>query len=161
VISLITRSKTICRLGRSLKNCGTIHYASYGSYKVFCQNLHKKSQYYTNVFPFLYRNFTYLRNNLYGNCYTFNAFDNEHKPLSSNYPGPLMGTLTRLVNTNKLLFLNVCCVLVYAVFCCVPCVLYGPFCHGAHKLDLSTLFTTFFLWTSLPFILLNTRTYKC
>ena len=33
--------------------------------------------------------------------------------------------------------------------------LYGPFCHGAHKLDLSTLFTTFFLWTSLPFILTN------
>jgi len=32
---------------------------------------------------------------------------------------------------------------------------YGPFCHGAHKLDLSTLFTTFFLWTSLPFILCN------
>jgi len=30
--------------------------------------------------------------------------------------------------------------------------LYGPFCHGAHKLDLSTLFTTFFLWTSPPFI---------
>ena len=25
--------------------------------------------------------------------------------------------------------------------------------HGAHKLDLSTLFTTFFLWTSPPFIL--------
>jgi len=31
--------------------------------------------------------------------------------------------------------------------------LYGPFCHGAHKLDLSTLFKTFFLWISLPFIL--------
>ena len=31
--------------------------------------------------------------------------------------------------------------------------LYGPFCHGAHKLDLSTLFTTFFLWTSLSFII--------
>jgi len=27
--------------------------------------------------------------------------------------------------------------------------LYGPFCHGALKLDISTLFTTFFLWTSL------------
>ena len=26
VINLITRSKKICRLGRSLKNCGTIHY---------------------------------------------------------------------------------------------------------------------------------------
>ena len=33
--------------------------------------------------------------------------------------------------------------------------LYGPFCHGAHKLDLSTLFTTFYLWTSLPFILIE------
>jgi len=32
--------------------------------------------------------------------------------------------------------------------------LYGPFCHGAHKIDVSTLFTTFFLWKSLPFILL-------
>jgi len=31
--------------------------------------------------------------------------------------------------------------------------LYGSFCHGFHKLDLSTLLTTFFLWTSLPFIL--------
>jgi len=28
----------------------------------------------------------------------------------------------------------------------------SPFCHGALKLDLSTLFTTFFLRTSLPFI---------
>ena len=33
--------------------------------------------------------------------------------------------------------------------------LYRPFCHGAYKLDLSTLFTTFFLWTLLPFILLS------
>ena len=39
------------------------------------------------------------------------------------------------------------CFVMFCVF------LYGPFCHGAHKLDLSTLFTTFFLWTSLPFIL--------
>ena len=32
-------------------------------------------------------------------------------------------------------------------FCVVLCVwvLYGPFCHGALKLDISTLFTTFFL----------------
>jgi len=37
------------------------------------------------------------------------------------------------------------CFVMFCVF------LYGPFCHGAHKLDLSTLFTTFFLWTS-PFI---------
>ena len=40
----------------------------------------------------------------------------------------------------------------FVMFCVF---LYGPFCHGAHKLDLSTLFTTFFLWTSLPFILLS------
>jgi len=30
------------------------------------------------------------------------------------------------------------------MFCDVLCVLYWPFCHGAHKLDLPTLFTTFF-----------------
>ena len=30
------------------------------------------------------------------------------------------------------------CFVMFCVF------LYGPFCHGAHKLDLSTLFTTFF-----------------
>jgi len=38
------------------------------------------------------------------------------------------------------------CFVMFCVF------LYGPFCHGAHKLDFSTLFTTIFLWTSLPFI---------
>jgi len=38
------------------------------------------------------------------------------------------------------------CFVMFCVF------LFGPFCHGAHKLDLSTLFTTFFLWTSLLFI---------
>ena len=31
------------------------------------------------------------------------------------------------------------CFVMFSVF------LYGPFCHGAHKLDLSTLFTTCFL----------------
>jgi len=31
--------------------------------------------------------------------------------------------------------------------------LYGPFYHGALKLEISTLFTTFFLWTSFQFIL--------
>jgi len=39
--------------------------------------------------------------------------------------------------------------LCFVMFCVF---LYGPFCHGAHKLDLSTLFTTVFLWASLPFI---------
>ena len=31
--------------------------------------------------------------------------------------------------------------------------LYGPFCHSALKLAISTLFTIFFLWTSLQFLL--------
>jgi len=31
--------------------------------------------------------------------------------------------------------------------------LYGPFCHGALKLDISTLFTTFFIWTSSIYII--------
>jgi len=39
------------------------------------------------------------------------------------------------------------CFVMFCVF------LYGSFCHGAHKLDLSTLFTTCFLCTSLPFII--------
>ena len=30
---------------------------------------------------------------------------------------------------------------------------YIGFCHGALKHDMSTLFTTFFVWTSLQFIL--------
>jgi len=44
--------------------------------------------------------------------------------------------------------------------------LYGTFCHGALKHDISTLLTTSFLWTSLQFIfdfnfkLLNTCDYK-
>jgi len=38
-------------------------------------------------------------------------------------------------------------------FCCsVYLFVYRPFCHGALKIDMSTLFTTFFLWTSLQFI---------
>jgi len=44
------------------------------------------------------------------------------------------------------------------------CFFYGPFCHGKHKLYLSTWFTTIFLWTSLPFILINissTQTNVC
>ena len=40
---------------------------------------------------FIFSNFTYVRNNMYGNCYTFNAFDNGQDPLAMNYPGPLMG----------------------------------------------------------------------
>ncbi|XP_052259151.1 amiloride-sensitive sodium channel subunit beta-2-like [Dreissena polymorpha] len=41
-------------------------------------------------------NFTYVRNNMYGNCYTFNAFDNGQDPLTTNYPGPLMGLTLEL-----------------------------------------------------------------
>jgi len=54
----------------------------------------------------------------------------------------------------KIVFLNVCCVMVFYVFLCrsVCWFLYGPFCHGALKRNLSTFFTTFFLWTSLQFI---------
>jgi len=53
-------------------------------------------------------------------------------------------------------FVNVCCVMVFYLFLCgsVGWFLYGPFCHGALKLDISTLFTTFCLWTSLQFVLL-------
>jgi len=35
--------------------------------------------------------------------------------------------------------------------------MYGPFCHGALKHDISTLFATFFVWTSLQFILIYWR----
>jgi len=54
---------------------------------------------------------------------------------------------------HTIFFLNVCCVLVFYVFVlfCVLVFLYGPFCQGV--IDISTLFTTFFLWTSLQFIL--------
>ncbi|XP_052253065.1 amiloride-sensitive sodium channel subunit gamma-like [Dreissena polymorpha] len=41
-------------------------------------------------------NFTFVRNNKYGNCYTFNAFDNGQDPLTMNYPGPLMGLTLEL-----------------------------------------------------------------
>ena len=39
--------------------------------------------------------------------------------------------------------------------CSVCLLLYGPYCHSALKFDISTLFTTFFLRTSLQSILLN------
>ena len=39
---------------------------------------------------------------------------------------------------------------VHVFLCCSVCwFLYGPFCHGALKLDIFTLFATFFLSTSL------------
>ena len=40
-------------------------------------------------------------------------------------------------------------------------VLYGPFCHGALKHDISTLFTTFFVWTSLQFICIKSEPFCC
>ena len=38
------------------------------------------------------------------------------------------------------------------LWCSMCWLLYGPFCHGALKLDVPTYFTTFFLWKSLQFI---------
>ena len=58
-------------------------------------------------------------------------------------------TATKIIYSDGLLRL-----LGLRVFYCSMCLfLYGPFCHGVLKLDLSTLFTTFFLRTSLQFIL--------
>ena len=50
--------------------------------------------------------------------------------------------------------------MVFYVFLCrsVCWILNGPFCHGALKLDICTLFTTFFIWTSLQFILKQNTT---
>jgi len=55
--------------------------------------------------------------------------------------------------THERFFLNVCCVFEFYIFlCCSVCwFLYGPFCQGALKLKISTLFTTFFPWTSHKF----------
>jgi len=45
---------------------------------------------------------------------------------------------------------------VFVLSCVCMCFcLDGPFCHSALKLDMSILFTTFFLWTSLQFILVQ------
>ena len=41
--------------------------------------------------------------------------------------------------------------------CVCVCVL---FCHAALKLDMSTLFTTFFLWSSLQFILSSVKVFR-
>jgi len=38
------------------------------------------------------------------------------------------------------------------LFCSVCFSVYGPFFHGALELVMSTLFTTFFLWTSLQYM---------
>jgi len=48
--------------------------------------------------------------------------------------------------------------LVLRFSCCSRCsFLYGPFGHGAFKLDLSTLFVTIFIWISLQFILFQNK----
>jgi len=61
----------------------------------------------------------------------------------------LMPKNTKIVYSECLLRLGVLCVL-----CCSVCLfLYAQFCRVALTLDMSTLFTTFFLWTSLQFIL--------
>jgi len=71
-----------------------------------------------------------------------------------NYGVPL-GSLLWKSEKQKSVFLNACCAFVFYVFlCCSVCwFLYKTFCHGALKLDISTKFTTTFLWTSLQFIL--------
>ena len=78
---------------------------------------------------------------------------------SSSNPRQL-GTLERqgsLINITRMYGLRhgVCCVMVFYMFLCrsVRWFLYGLFCHGALKLNISTLFTIFFLWTSFQFIL--------
>ena len=38
-----------------------------------------------------FRNFTHVHNVKYGNCYTFNAFNNSLPTLHATYSGPLMG----------------------------------------------------------------------
>ena len=53
---------------------------------------------------------------------------NASKPTTTN--GAIKNTSETIVKYN------------FVMFCVF---LYGPFCHGAHKLDLSTLFTIFFL----------------
>ena len=60
--------------------------------------------------------------------------------------------LNNLKNTKNSYFLMSVASLYTACFVMFCVLLYGPFCHGAHKLDLSTLFSTFVLWTSLSYI---------
>jgi len=64
-------------------------------------------------------------------------------------------------NTKKF-FLNVCCVFVFYVFlCCSVCwFLYGPFCHGALKLKIFWLFTTFFVNISSIYIVMYLLIWK-
>jgi len=57
--------------------------------------------------------------------------------------------LSFLVNKNKRWDSSIS--YIHILFMYTQC-LYGPFCHGALKLDMSTLFTAPFRWTSLQFI---------
>ncbi|XP_060066508.1 acid-sensing ion channel 1-like [Ylistrum balloti] len=42
-------------------------------------------------YPCSTKNFTYVHNSKYGNCFTFNHHKNNQTTISSSYPGPLMG----------------------------------------------------------------------
>ena len=54
--------------------------------------------------------------------------------------------INKIKKEKYIVFLNVCCVMGFYVFLCrtVCCFLFGPCCHDALKLDISTLFTKFF-----------------
>jgi len=90
----------------------------------------------------------------------------SHWPYQGSYSTFLGETIKKKENknpkthTHTCFFLNVCCVLVFYVFlCCSVCwFLYGPFCHGALKFDVCSLFATLFLWISLQFIIYLTKT---
>lgn len=51
----------------------------------------------SNKFDVFYRNFTYLHNSKYGNCYTFNSVKDPNPQLYTYYAGPLMGNAFVLV----------------------------------------------------------------
>ena len=54
---------------------------------------------------------------------------------------------------NNIIFIFFSVLMFCMSLCCSVCLfLYGPFCHSALKIDLSTLFTAFFLWTSHQYI---------
>ena len=65
--------------------------------------------------------------------------------------------VSKTLNQSKLVFflLNVCCGMVFYLFLCRS--VCRPFCHGALKLDISTLFTTYFLQFILSCFTTNHR----
>ena len=79
----------------------------------------------------------------------FTALSAESTPMQVGFTG-----LVDRPNSTKDSFFSKCMLRlgvprVFILFCVLA--LYGPFCHGALKLDISTLFATFFLRTSLSF----------